>query len=545
MVSRAHVGELNRVAARLARESADAASQPDRPRWVAGVLGPTNRTASISPDVNDPAFRNVCFDTLREAYAEAIDGLVEGGVDLLLVETVFDTLNAKAALFAIDEYLEAHELHLPVIVSGTITDLSGRTLSGQTVEAFWNSVRHAKPLAISLNCALGAKELRAHVADLARVADTYVGCWPNAGLPNELGGYDETPEQMAESLGEFASSGLLNLVGGCCGTTPEHIRAIADAVRETRAARVPTLPARCRLSGLEAMTIGPDTLFVNIGERTNVTGSARFAKLILDEDFDTAIAVARDQVENGAQIIDINMDEGMLDSEAAMQRYLEPHRGRARREPRADHDRFIQMVGDRSGAKVRARQRLCQLDQLEGGRSRVSGPGEKDQTLWRRCRGHGLRRAGSGGVHRAQVQGLRARLQAAQGTGRVCGGGHRFRPQYICRGHGYRRAQPVRACVYRSTRRIKQSMPEVKVSGGVSNLSFSFRGNNTVREAMHAGFLYHCHKGGAGYGHRQCRAASGLRGHRARPARAHRGRFVRPQSGCDRPAARACAIGKR
>ncbi len=491
-----HVGELNRVAARLARESADAASQPDRPRWVAGVLGPTNRTASISPDVNDPAFRNVCFDTLREAYAEAIDGLVEGGVDLLLVETVFDTLNAKAALFAIDEYLEAHKLHLPVIVSGTITDLSGRTLSGQTVEAFWNSVRHAQPLAISLNCALGAKELRAHVADLARVADTYVGCWPNAGLPNELGGYDETPEQMAVSLGEFAASGLLNLVGGCCGTTPEHIRAIADAVAETRTRAVPTLPARCRLSGLEAMTIGPDTLFINIGERTNVTGSARFAKLILDEDFDTAIAVARDQVENGAQIIDINMDEGMLDSEAAMQRYCNLIAG----EP--DVSRVPIMIDSSKWSVIEAGLKCVQ------GKGFVNSISLKEGEAAFLEQAKKIKRYGAGVVVMAFDE--QGQAESVEHKFNVCARAYKllreqvgfaaedivFDPNIFAVATGIEEHNQYAQAFIEATRRVKQSMPEVKVSGGVSNLSFSFRGNNTVREAMHAAFLYHCIKAG-------------------------------------------------
>ncbi|MDX1489046.1 MAG: homocysteine S-methyltransferase family protein, partial [Acidiferrobacterales bacterium] len=295
------VYELNRAGARLAREAVDtvAARTPQKPRWVAGVLGPTNRTASISPDVNDPGFRNITFDELCDAYKEALAGLIDGSCDLVLIETVFDTLNAKAALFAVDEYFESKGLRLPVMISGTITDLSGRTLSGQTVEAFWNSVRHARPLAVGLNCALGAKELRQYVDELSQVADTFVSCHPNAGLPNEFGGYDDTPEHMAEILGEFAQSGLVNIVGGCCGTTPDHIRAITEAVSRFAPREVPTLPVRCRMSGLEPMTIGPDSIFVNIGERTNVTGSAQFKKLILNEDFDNAINVAREQVGNG------------------------------------------------------------------------------------------------------------------------------------------------------------------------------------------------------------------------------------------------------
>ncbi|MDX2313743.1 MAG: homocysteine S-methyltransferase family protein, partial [Gammaproteobacteria bacterium] len=319
-----HILELNLAATRVARQAADAAmaAEPGRPRWVAGVLGPTNRTASISPDVNDPGYRNTSFDELRSAYTEALHGLVQGGADLILVETVFDTLNAKAALFAIDEYFEQSATRLPLMISGTITDLSGRTLSGQTVEAFWHSVRHAKPLAVGLNCALGAPELRPYVEDLARVAETHVSCHPNAGLPNEFGGYDDTPQNMAGVLGEFASAGFLNIVGGCCGTTPDHIRAIAENVAGKKARSIPEASPMCRLSGLEPFNIGPGSLMVNIGERTNVTGSRKFARLIIEGDYDTAVSIAREQVENGAQIIDVNMDEGMLDSEAAMQKFL-------------------------------------------------------------------------------------------------------------------------------------------------------------------------------------------------------------------------------
>src|ERR671915_1266377 len=315
---------LNREGARLARAIADEfeAKDPRQPRFVAGALGPTNRTASISPDVNNPGFRNITFEQLVVAYTEAVSGLLEGGADLLLVETIFDTLNAKAALFAIDQYFEDHGIEVPILISGTITDLSGRTLSGQTTEAFWNSVRHARPLSIGLNCALGATELRPYVKELARLANTYVSLHPNAGLPNEFGGYDDTPEYMAGLLKEFAESGFLNIVGGCCGTTPEHIRAIAEAVHGLPPRRVPEIPRYCRLSGLEPLNITPETNFVNVGERTNVTGSPKFAALIKNGDFEGAVEIARQQVENGAQIIDINMDEGMLDSEEYMHRFL-------------------------------------------------------------------------------------------------------------------------------------------------------------------------------------------------------------------------------
>ncbi|MBD0356049.1 MAG: homocysteine S-methyltransferase family protein, partial [Rubrobacter sp.] len=305
--------ELNYESARIAREAADSFTEktPDKPRFVAGAIGPTNRTASLSPDVNNPGFRNTTFDELKEAYKEAARGLVEGGVDLLLVETIFDTLNAKAAIFAIKEYLEEEDLDLPIMISGTITDASGRTLSGQVTEAFWNSVRHAEPISIGLNCALGSKELRQYIEELSRIANTHVSAYPNAGLPNEFGEYDESPEYMAAEIGEWAKNGWLNIVGGCCGTTPEHIKAIADAVSDHKPREVPELPRYTRLSGLEPFTIkekGQDSLFVNVGERTNVTGSARFKDLILSGDYETALEVAQNQVENGAQIIDVNMD---------------------------------------------------------------------------------------------------------------------------------------------------------------------------------------------------------------------------------------------
>ncbi|HWX88852.1 MAG TPA: homocysteine S-methyltransferase family protein, partial [Rhizomicrobium sp.] len=316
------VGELNEAGARLARVLCDDYSTADRPRLVAGVLGPANRTATISPDVNDPAFRNITFDQLRETYREATRGLIRGGSDVLMIETVFDTLNCKAAIFAIEEVFAETGLRLPVWISGTITDLSGRTLTGQTPEAFWHSVRHAKPFAVGLNCALGAKELRPYIADLASACDTLVSAHPNAGLPNEFGGYDESPETMSEMIGEFARSGLVNIVGGCCGTKPEHIRAFGDAIKDVPPREIPQKPKYMRLSGLEPFTLTPDLNFINVGERTNITGSAKFRKLIAANDYEAALEVARQQVENGAQIIDINMDEGLIDSEAAMTRYV-------------------------------------------------------------------------------------------------------------------------------------------------------------------------------------------------------------------------------
>jgi 5-methyltetrahydrofolate--homocysteine methyltransferase len=317
------VAELNLAAAQIAREAADNfAAKNDTPRFVAGVLGPANRTASISPDVNDPGFRNITFAELAETYEVAATALIEGGVDFLMVETIFDTLNAKAAIFAIRRSFEATGIELPVMISGTITDASGRTLSGQTTEAFWNSVRHANPFMIGLNCALGAEDLRPYVSELSRVADTRVSAHPNAGLPNEFGEYDETPEQMAAVIGEFVDSGLVNLIGGCCGTTPDHIRALKSVIDGRQPRAVPEVEVRCRLSGLEPVNLGPGDLFVNVGERSNVTGSAIFRKLIEADNYTDAVQVARQQVENGAQIVDVNMDEGMLDSEQAMVTYL-------------------------------------------------------------------------------------------------------------------------------------------------------------------------------------------------------------------------------
>ncbi|MDX1455901.1 MAG: homocysteine S-methyltransferase family protein, partial [Gammaproteobacteria bacterium] len=316
--------EINRESARIARAAADAwtAKTPDQPRFVCGVLGPTNQTASLSPDVNNPGLRKVTFDQLREDYVESASALLDGGSDLLMVETVFDTLNCKAALFAIEEVFEARGKRVPVMISATITDASGRTLSGQTPEAFWNSVRHAKPFSIGLNCALGADQLRPYVAELARIADCHVSAHPNAGLPNAFGEYDESPEIMAGQLGEWAEAGLLNIIGGCCGTEPEHMRQIATAVAGKSPRAIPDLPVRTRLSGLEALNIDADSLFVNVGERTNVTGSARFRKLIEAGDYETAVDVARQQVENGAQVIDVNMDDGMLDGVEAMRTFL-------------------------------------------------------------------------------------------------------------------------------------------------------------------------------------------------------------------------------
>ncbi len=320
----AYVYEINREAARLAREACDEseAQNPAKPRFVAGVLGPTDRTASISPDVNNPGFRAITFDKLVEAYLEAISGLVDGGSDILMIETIFDTLNAKAAIFAVETYFEENDMRLPVMISGTITDASGRTLTGQVTEAFFNSLRHVKPISFGLNCALGAEELRQYVEELSRIADCYVSAHPNAGLPNEFGGYDESPEAMAAELGDWAKAGFLNIIGGCCGTGPDHIRAMVNEVSRHSPRIIPDIPVECRLSGLEPLNISADSLFVNVGERANVTGSAKFKRLILEDEFDEALAICRDQVEDGAQIVDVNMDEAMLDGKEAMVNYV-------------------------------------------------------------------------------------------------------------------------------------------------------------------------------------------------------------------------------
>ena len=403
------VGELNQEGARLAREICDKESTSSRPRLVAGVIGPANRTASISPDVNDPAFRNITFDDLRRTYFEAACGLIGGGSDILMIETVFDTLNAKAAIFAIEEAFEELGERLPVWISGTITDLSGRTLTGQTTEAFWHSIRHAKPFAVGLNCALGAKELRPYIAELSAAADVLTSAHPNAGLPNEFGGYDETPENMASLMGEFARSGLVNIIGGCCGTTPEHIKAFAETVKGVVPRVVPEKPRYMRLSGLEPFTLTPELNFVNVGERTNITGSAKFRKLIAADNYEGALEIARGQVESGAQIIDVNVDEGLIDSEAAMKRFLLMAAG----EPDisgAGDDRQLEMERDRGRPQMRAGQGHRQFHLAEGRRGGIRRARKDDPALWRgHCR-DGVRRTGPGRHARAQDRDLPPRL---------------------------------------------------------------------------------------------------------------------------------------
>ncbi|MCZ6915904.1 MAG: methionine synthase [Gemmatimonadetes bacterium] len=487
------VYEINVASAALARRAADdySARHPDKLRFVAGILGPTNRTSSMSPDVNDPSFRNVTFDELVGAYSEQTRGLLDGGADMLLVETVFDTLNAKAALFAIRGILTERGLQTPVMVSGTITDASGRTLSGQTPEAFWNSVRHAELLSIGLNCALGAEQLRPHLEEIATVADTLVSCHPNAGLPNEFGQYDETPEHMASIVRDFAESGFVNIVGGCCGTTPAHIQAIADAVAHVPPRPVPSVETRCRLSGLEPLNIGPDSLFVNVGERTNVTGSARFAALIKDGDFETALDVARQQVSNGAQIIDVNMDEGLLDSQAAMVKFLhliaaEPDIGR------------VPIMIDSS-----------KWDVIEAGLKCVQGKGvvnsislkEGPEAFKEKARL--VRRYGAAVVVMAFDE--EGQADTVERKVKICTRAYRiltedvgfppedivFDPNIFAVATGIEEHNNYAVDFIESSRIIKETLPHVLVSGGVSNVSFSFRGSNPIRDAMHSAFLYH------------------------------------------------------
>ena len=494
------VYELNMAAAQLAREAADEFSSQQQPRFVAGVLGPTNRTASISPDVSDPGHRNVRFDALVEAYREAARGLLDGGSDILMVETVFDTLNAKAALFAISGLLEELGRDVPLMISGTITDASGRTLSGQTTEAFWNSVRHAAPFAIGLNCALGADQLRPYVAELSRLADVAVSAHPNAGLPNAFGEYDQSAEEMAGIMEEFASAGLVNLVGGCCGTTPQHIRALAETVRDQPPRQIPEIPQRCRLAGLEAVNIGPDDLFVNVGERTNVTGSARFRKLIEADDYPAALEVARQQVESGAQIVDVNMDEGMLDSVAAMQRFLELLAA----EP--DIARVPVMIDSSRWEVIETGLRCVQGKAVVNSISLKEGEGPfvAQAKLARR---YGAAVIVMAFDEQGQAENLERRIEICQRAYTILtqtvgfpAEDIIFDPNIFAVATGIEAHARYGLDFIEATAAIKQRLPGVLVSGGVSNVSFSFRGNNMVREAMHAVFLYHAIRAGMDMG---------------------------------------------
>ncbi|MDM8545860.1 methionine synthase [Candidatus Venteria ishoeyi] len=494
--------EINREAAKLARTVCDefTAQNPDKPRFVAGILGPTNRTASISPDVNDPGFRNIQFHELVDAYYESTHALIEGGVHILLVETIFDTLNAKAALFAIEKYFDDQQQRWPIMISGTITDASGRTLSGQTTEAFYNALRHAQPLSIGLNCALGAKQLRQYVAELSRIADCAVSAHPNAGLPNEFGEYDETPEAMAAEIGEWAQSGLLNIIGGCCGTSPDHIRAIHDTVMQHAPRAIPSIAPACRLSGLEPFNIEADSLFVNVGERANVTGSAKFKRLIMEGDYDTALDIARTQVENGAQVIDINMDEGLLDSLPAMQRFLNL------------------IAAEPDIAKVPVMVDSSKWEIIEAGLQCIQGKGIVNSISLKEgeekfiAQAKLVRRYGAAVIVMAFDEQGQADTQARKIE--ICTRSYNiltqqlnfpaediiFDPNIFAVATGIEAHNNYAVDFIEATHQIKQTLPHALISGGVSNVSFSFRGNNPVREAIHSVFLYHAIKAGLDMG---------------------------------------------
>jgi 5-methyltetrahydrofolate--homocysteine methyltransferase len=500
MESLAH--ELNVASTKLAREAADemTARDPSRPRYVAGVVGPTSRTCSISPDVNDPSARNITFDELVENYIEATDGLVKGGADIILIETVFDTLNAKAAVFAVKEYFEREGIELPIMISGTITDASGRTLSGQTTEAFYNALAHAKPLSIGLNCALGAKQLRQYVQELSRIAECHVSAHPNAGLPNEFGEYDETPEEMADVVEEFASSGFVNIIGGCCGTAPAHIKAIADKVAQHPPRALPDIEPACRLSGLEPFNITNDSLFVNVGERCNVTGSARFKRLIVEGDYDTALEVALEQVENGAQIIDINMDEGMLDGEAAMVKFLNLIAG----EP--DISRVPIMVDSSKWEVIEAGLKCIQGKPIVNSISMKEGEAEfiaKAQL----CQKYGAAIIVMAFDEDGQADTKQRKIEICERSYRILVDKVGFNPADIifdpnifAVATGIDEHNNYAVDFIEATQWIRQNLPHAGVSGGVSNVSFSFRGNNPVREAIHSVFLYHAIKAGMNMG---------------------------------------------
>ncbi|PPS62223.1 methionine synthase [Pseudomonas sp. BRM28] len=492
------VYELNVEGARIARQVADAKTleTPDKPRFVAGVLGPTSRTCSISPDVNDPGYRNVTFDLLVENYIEATRGLIEGGADLILIETIFDTLNAKAAIFAVQQVFEDDGIELPIMISGTITDASGRTLSGQTTEAFWNSVRHANPISVGLNCALGAKDLRPYLEELSNKAGTHVSAHPNAGLPNAFGEYDETPAETAAVIEEFAASGFLNIIGGCCGTTPGHIQAIAEAVAKYPPRAIPEIPRACRLSGLEPFTIDRSSLFVNVGERTNITGSARFARLIREENYTEALEVALQQVEAGAQVIDINMDEGMLDSQAAMVKFLNLIAG----EP--DISRVPIMIDSSKWEVIEAGLKCIQGKGIVNSISMKEGV-EAFKHHARLCKRYGAAVVVMAFDEVGQADTAARKREICKRSYDILVDEVGFPPEDIIfdpnifavatgiEEHNNYAVDFIEACAY-----IRDHLPYALTSGGVSNVSFSFRGNNPVREAIHSVFLYHAIQNG-------------------------------------------------
>ncbi len=495
------VYELNRDGARLAKRAALKAERLDgRPRFVAGALGPTNRTASMSPDVNNPGFRAVSFDDLRAAYAEQIEGLMDGGADLILIETIFDTLNAKAAIFACEQTFAKLGRRLPILISGTITDRSGRTLSGQTPTAFWHSVRHANPLTIGLNCALGAAAMREHLEEISGVADALTCAYPNAGLPNAFGQYDENPDQMAVQIRDFALAGLVNVVGGCCGSTPAHIRAIAEAVRGVKPRAIPEIAPKMRLSGLEPFTLTADIPFVNVGERTNVTGSAKFRKLVTNRDYAGALSVARDQVANGAQILDVNMDEGLIDSAAAMTEFL----NLIASEP--DIARVPLMIDSSKFSVIEAGLKCVQGKPIVNSISMKEGEAEFLRQA-RLVRAYGAAVVVMAFDEQGQADTYERKVA-------ICGRAYKllidqagfppedivFDPNIFAVATGIDEHNGYGVAFIEAARAIRQTLPHAHISGGVSNLSFSFRGNEPVREAMHAAFLFHAIQAGMDMG---------------------------------------------
>jgi len=497
-----HVYEMNLAAAQIAKKCADQYSPKNtaKARFVAGALGPSNRTASLSPDVNRPDYRNVTFDEIVEGYMPQIQGLVEGGADFLMVETVFDTLNCKAVLFAIDQYFEQNGKKIPIMLSGTIVDASGRTLSGQTLEAFWISTNHPDLLSVGLNCALGAKEMRPFIEEISNLSPIYASCYPNAGLPNEFGEYDQTPEEIAALLKEFAQSGFFNMVGGCCGTTPSHIRAIAEAMKEIAPRKLPKITKYTQFSGLEPLTIRPDSNFINVGERCNVTGSARFAKLIREEDYETALDVARKQVENGAQILDINMDEGMLDSKAAMTRFV----NLIASEP--DIAKVPLMLDSSKWEVIEAGLKCAQ------GKCIINSISMKEGEQQFRERARLARRYGAAVIVMAFDE--KGQADSTERKVAICTRAYKilvddlgfpphdviFDPNIFAVATGIEEHNNYAVNYIEATRQIKNTLPHALISGGVSNISFSFRGNNAVREAMHSAFLYHAIKAGMDMG---------------------------------------------
>jgi len=496
------VTELCESSARLARDAADRYNllTPDQPRYVAGVLGPTNRTASLSPDVEDPGSRNISFDQLVEAYCESSSALISGGVDLLMIETIFDTLNAKAAIFAVEKTFEQLDRRLPLMISGTITDASGRTLSGQTTEAFWHSIRHARPISVGLNCALGPKELRQYIEDLSGVADTYISAHPNAGLPNAFGGYDESTQSMATQAAEWSASGLINIVGGCCGTTPAHIRAIRDAVDGITPRSIPNIDPACRLSGLEPCTINADSLFVNVGERTNVTGSAVFKNLIVEENYEAALGIARQQVQNGAQIIDINMDEGLLDSVAVMHRFL----NLIAVEP--DISKVPVMIDSSRWEVIETGLKCVQGKPVVNSISLKAGEAEFIAQA-QLCLRYGAAVVVMAFDEQGQADTVQRKVEICTRAYSILVEGIGFAPEDIifdpnifAIATGMEEHNDYANAFIEATREMKQRLPGSLISGGLSNVSFSFRGNNPVREAIHAVFLYHAIQAGMNMG---------------------------------------------